>query len=155
MSSRLWDEIERERLRGDTSTIRDHLRQHPAAASYRPLTLAETARRCASGEDFSSCVREFLDDFSREVDARQAMIDERPQDLTDPRHNAYLGALAEHLAYHHGLGRPEWAGESSRFLGRFWFPSNVKGFRALAIVESPAAFRRRGIFIARNSLDRC
>jgi hypothetical protein len=41
-----------------------------------------------------------------------------------------------------------------RFLDRFWFPSAVPGFRALAIAESPAAFRRRGIFIARGALER-
>jgi hypothetical protein len=53
-----------------------------------------------------------------------------------------------------GLDRPSWSVEDERFLERFWFPSPVPGFRALAIAESRAAFRRRGIFIARGALER-
>jgi hypothetical protein len=32
--------------------------------------------------------------------------------------------------------------------------SAVPGFRALALAQSPAAFRRRGIFIAEGALQR-
>jgi len=39
-------------------------------------------------------------------------------------------------------------------LGHFWFVSDVVGFRAIAIAQSPAAFRRRGIFIACDALSR-
>ena len=50
--------------------------------------------------------------------------------------------------------RPVWATEPDRFLECFWFVSGVPGFRAIAIAQSPAAFRRRGIFIARDALSR-
>jgi hypothetical protein len=51
-------------------------------------------------------------------------------------------------------------GEDLRFAVRefldelFWFVSEVRGFRALALAQSPAAFRRRGIFIAEGALQR-
>lgn len=78
----------------------------------------------------------------------------RPEPTGDPRADAYLGALAEHLAATRGLERPGWALEPGRFLDRFWFVSEVPGFRALAVAQSPAAFRRRGIFIAEGALQR-
>jgi hypothetical protein len=39
-------------------------------------------------------------------------------------------------------------------LDHMWFPGVAPGFRATALRESPAAFRRRGIFIARGALTR-
>ncbi len=72
----------------------------------------------------------------------------------DRRHDAYLGALAEHLATVHGLDRPRWSVGAERFLDRFWFVSDVPGFRAAAIAQAPAAFRRRGVFIPERSLHR-
>ena len=65
-----------------------------------------------------------------------------------------LVAPAEHLAAPNELERPPWATEPHRFLDRFWFVSDVPGFRALAIAQWPAAFRRRGIFIAEGALQR-
>jgi hypothetical protein len=70
------------------------------------------------------------------------------------RQDAYLGALAEHLAAAHDLSRPSWAVEPGRFLSQFWFVSENPGFRALAIAQAPAAFRRRGVFIPERSLHR-
>ena len=80
---------------------------------------------------------------------------EEPPLTGDPRHDAYVGALGEHFALHAGIDRPAWVTRPERFLDRFWFKSGVRGFRAIAIAQSPAAFRRRGIFIAAGALDRC
>lgn len=41
-----------------------------------------------------------------------------------------------------------------RMLDHMWFPGVAPGFRPTALRESPAAFRRRGIFIARGALMR-
>ncbi|PZR79222.1 MAG: hypothetical protein DLM65_11255, partial [Candidatus Aeolococcus gillhamiae] len=60
----------------------------------------------------------------------------------------------EHLAVRHGVERPSWTCNAERFLDRLWFVSEVPGFRAMAIAESPAAFRRRGIMISSGSLQR-
>lgn len=70
------------------------------------------------------------------------------------RTDAYLGALAEHVAGTRGLAAPAWTREPRRFLDHFWWPSRTVGLHARALVESPAAFRRREIFIGRTTLHR-
>lgn len=119
-------------------------------------TLAGVARRDRAGEDFRHAVREFLDEFALRADAdsRVEAVDESPPATEDPRHDAFLGALAEHLALAHGFQRPAWSIEPARFLDRFWFVSDVPGFRAIAIAQTPAAFRRRGVFLPERSLHR-
>lgn len=120
-------------------------------------SLAHAGARLREGEDLQFAVREFLDEFQLlpRADLRQRAIDERPALTGSAPADAYLGALGEHLAAKQDLVRPSWTTEPERFLDRFWFfLSDVPGFRALAIVQSPAAFRRRGIFIAEGALQR-
>ncbi len=137
-------------------TESDWLASHPPAAGRLNQTLAGVADRVRDGEGFQHTVREFLDEFALRGDdrTRAEAIVERPATAGDPRHDAYLGALAEHLAAVHGLDRPRWSLESLRFLDRFWFVSETKGFRAVAIAQTPAAFRRRGVFVPERSLHR-
>lgn len=40
------------------------------------------------------------------------------------------------------------------FLDDWWFPTQFKSLHAMALVESPAAFRRRGIFIDNTAFMR-
>ncbi len=138
------------------TTRSDWLAAHPPRAEQLTQTLAGVARRVLAGEDFSFAVREFLDEFALRGDdgARAAAIVARPMSTGNRRHDAYLGALAEHLAVAHGLARPAWSVEPDRFLDRFWFLSDVPGFRAISIAQAPAAFRRRGIFVPERSLHR-
>jgi hypothetical protein len=132
------------------------LAAHPPAAERLTQTLAGVSNRVREGEEFSHAAREFLDEFAlrSEDRSRAGAISERPQPTGDARYDAYLGALAEHLAVAHGLERPAWSTEPARFLDRFWFVSEVPGFRAVAIAQAPAAFRRRGVFIPERSLHR-
>jgi hypothetical protein len=138
------------------TTRSDWLRTHPPGAGRLSQTLAGLARRVNEGEEFNHVVREFLDEFALRAGdgARSAAIAERPQPTGDSRQDAYLGAVAEHIAAVHHLNRPDWAVEPDRFLDSFWFVSDVAGFRAVAIAQAPAAFRRRGIFIPERSLHR-
>jgi hypothetical protein len=138
------------------TTRSDWLSANPPAAGELTQTLAGVAARARSGEAFSHAVREFLDEFALRGDdrLRADAIVERPELTADPRHDAYLGALAEHLAVAHGLVRPTWSVERDRFLDRFWFVSDVRGFRAVSIAQAPAAFRRRGVFLPERSLHR-
>jgi hypothetical protein len=119
-------------------------------------SLAGVARRALAGEDFHNGVREFLDEFALSGDDRwrEQAIAERPEPTGDGRHDAYLGALAEHLAAVHDLDRPMWSVEPNRFLDTFWFVSDTPGFRAISISQAPAAFRRRGVFVPERSLHR-
>lgn len=138
------------------TTRSDWLASHPPAPEQLTQTLAGVARQACMGEDFHCAVREFLDEFALRADerSRSEAIAERPAATGEPRHDAYLGALAEHLAAIHELERPAWSIEPSRFLPQFWFVSEVPGFRAISIAQAPAAFRRRGVFIPERSLHR-
>ncbi len=137
-------------------SLRDWLAEHPPPDSAFRQSLAGIARRARDGDDFFLAVRELLDEvaLSSTAHQRRRAIAEEPERTGDPRHDAYLAALGEHLALIHGLRPPDWTSAPQRFLNTFWFASDVKGFRALAIAQSPAAFRRRGIFIAAGSLTR-
>ncbi len=138
------------------TTRSDWLAAHPPARERLSQTLAGVAGRVRVGEDFHYAAREFLDEFALRSDdrSRAEAIAQRPEPTGDTRHDAYLGALAEHLAAVHGLSRPGWSVEPGRFLSRFWFVSEVSGFRAVAIAQAPAAFRRRGVFVPERSLHR-
>lgn len=102
-------------------------------------TLAGAAQRVLDGEDFRYAVREFIDQFGLRPDdsSRAGAIAEPPRPTGDRRYDAYLGALAEHLALVHDLERPVWCVEPGRFLDRFWFVSDVPGFRAVSIAQGP------------------
>ena len=138
------------------STRSDWLASHPPTAERLTQTLAGVAQRTLAGEDFHRAVREFLDEFALRGDksSRVDAISEKPLLTGEPRQDAYLGALAEHLAAMHGLERPSWSVEADRFLPRFWFVSEVSGFRAISISQAPAAFRRRNVFVPERSLHR-
>lgn len=145
-SERIFAQLEN----NDGSELREHL---PPQARH-PMTLAHTADRIADGVTLREAVADFVDDlrWARDSDDVAQRICARPRDL-DPRTDAYLGALAEHVAAQHGLSAPPWSAEPGRFLPRIWWP-RYPGLWARAIVESPAAFRRRGILLGAGMLSR-
>lgn len=136
-------------------TLRDWIATERPKLLWRQ-TVSGVAARQASGDAFDLAVREFLDEFGLRPtpELRLEAIAQRPAETGERRYDAFLAALAEHLAVVHGLRRPDWTVEQCRFLDRFWFWSDVPGFRALQIAESPASFRRRGIFISEGALRR-
>ena len=138
-------------------TLRDWQVEHPPPDGAFTQSLAGVAERVVAGQPFLPAVRELLDEFGLlgTDEQRGRALSERPARTGDVRQDAYLGALAEHLATAVGIERPGWACDPDRFLDRFWFVSPIEGFRALTIAEAPAAFRRRGVFVSRGSIDRC
>jgi hypothetical protein len=136
-------------------SLHDWLAEHPPPDERFTQTLAGVAQRVRAGEELRFAVRELLDEFALRGrdDLRAAALAEEPASV-DPHVDAYLGALAEHLARTHGLPIPPWALSERRTLDHMWFPGVARGFRPTALRESPAAFRRRGIFIARGAMTR-
>jgi hypothetical protein len=136
-------------------TLHDWLKEHSPPDKRFTQTLAGVAERVRAGEDLRFAVRELLDEFALRGrdDLRLRAIADEPVRV-DPHVDAYLGALAEHLARLHRLEIPAWALQPERELDHMWFPGVAHGFRPTALRESPVAFRRRGIFIARGALSR-
>jgi hypothetical protein len=127
----------------------------PPPSAQPTQTLARVARRAAEGDDFRVAVREFLDEFALVAPSlRRRMLHEEPPLTGDERHDAFLGALAEHLAVRQGERPPSWCLAPARFLDRFWFVSPTEGFRAISLAQAPVAFKRRGVLIPERSLER-
>jgi len=108
----------------------------------------------AEGESFDLGLSELLDEYyASGPEGRRRMIEEEPEALSEVE-NAYLAAVAEHLAYHSGLQPPEWVFSEKRFLKQPFFAARVEGLNPLLLKESPTAFRRRMIFVSGNALSR-
>jgi len=67
--------------------------------------------------------------------------------------DAAFAALADHLAERDDWQVPAWALDQARRTVE-WFPAVPAIFHAEAELDSPRAFRQRGIFITGRSLDR-
>ena len=122
----------------------------------RPGTLAQVLQLVRDGEKFRFCMAGFLDEFYADTSgpSRAARIAEDPGLTDDPRTNALLGAIGEHLARRWNLGAaPDWTNQPERFLDRPWFMGHerMKGF---LLAESPLAFRRRFVFTEAEPLRR-
>lgn len=87
-------------------------------------------------------------------DAAAAIFDEVPELTGDSRVDAAFGALAEHLARRDDWPVPDWAREPTRFTRRWWFVTELRGMHPWSLRESPLSFRRHGVFIAANGLER-
>lgn len=151
----LFAEIWREKGSGRLTSYLDWRRTRPRG-SWTPRTLAWVAQQAGAGEDPDLLVRIWLDDLNAAWDDQVAeMLREEPPPAGDENWDSYLAALAEHVATRRGWPAPGWSAEPRRFLSQFWFPEGLSLLEALAIRESPASFRRRGIFIRAGALSRC
>lgn len=106
--------------------------------------------------DTDSFLREFLDEFYTEEDSTvlDGMLDEEPPLSTNEKVNAYVAAVAEYLALRYKLKIPSWVHEDHRFLKLPYFPAGLESLKAILIMESPASFRRRMIFVSSDPLYR-
>lgn len=68
--------------------------------------------------------------------------------------NAYLAALAEHLAGYFRFSAPAWCINPARNLKEPRFAFTTPEGRMFLLVESPTAFRSRNIFISADGLSR-
>lgn len=122
----------------------------------RPKSLAEVARRAVDARAFEFELADFLHEFALRGD--EAMLTEPPAMLRDQGEtgavqDAYLAAVAAHLAARIGCPAPGWTRQPERILAEPWFASPGRHMRALLLVESPAAFRERNLFVSSNALS--
>jgi hypothetical protein len=124
----------------------------------RPKTLAEVAQLTINGDSFDRCLANFLDEFYAAPDAKALAAAPRllASDLGERGRvqDAYLAATAEKLAGDHHFPVPAWTEAEARKLHSPWFASPLAALRAVLLLESPAAFRSRNLFISQNALTR-
>ncbi len=122
----------------------------------RPHSLAELAIRAASATAFEYELADFLHEFAGCRDA--AMLAESPPLLRDRLplgavYDAYLAATSVFLSASIGADAPRWTRQPERILRQPWFANPGRHMRALLLVESPAAFRERNLFVSANALS--
>jgi hypothetical protein len=120
----------------------------------RPATLQDVALRTLAGEPFDTLLSEFLDTFYGADAARMAAAITAAPVGIGAIHDAYLAAVAEHLALRFALAVPRWVDDPGRFLSEPFFAGGLETLKAVLLVESPLAFRRRHIFVSANALSR-
>ncbi len=127
---------------------------HPPTPGYSPLSLAELGHLMTGADESRRwrLVAEFLEEYGWESpEARFELLEAEPDKTGDEHWDVFLAALAEHLAARDGRGAPFWADQRS--LRQFWFPFNTRAARVDALVNAPAAFRRRGVYVAQQELN--
>ena len=123
----------------------------------RPHSLTEVASLAHSRSELGYAVAEFLDQFK--IEEEGAMLEDEPPLLRSQLQDegvadAYLAAVAVHLSRSSNAIPPRWTWEPARYLHRPWFASPGPSLRATLLLESPAAFHERNLFVSANALDR-
>jgi hypothetical protein len=92
-----------------------------------------------------------VDGFRRTRDPE--LVRSAPVEPFDPRLRALVGSTVETLCAELALEAPSWC-RAVDSLDRPWFVSGVENLKATALVESPARFRRRNLFVMADFLER-
>jgi hypothetical protein len=123
----------------------------------RPRSIHEVAASSEDARAFWYNVMDFVDEARRFQDP--GMLREEPVRLADRFEvgtvaDAYLAAVAVSLAREWKVAPPSWARSDSRKLRRPWFAHPGAALRATLLLESPAPFRERNLFVSANALSR-
>ena len=126
--------------------------------SQRPQTLRDVAVDAAKAPALlHPRTRELLDEFymdHNQKPAQQARIDAEPPILGDAFADAWLAAVAEHLALRWGLAVPAWVERPAGFLLSKPAFLGSESMKPILLNESPYPFRRRMIFVEAEPLRR-
>ena len=121
----------------------------------RPRSLAEVAARTLLGRSFEYELADFLHEFN--LSGNGSTLRDAPALLAELSsagsiHDAYLAAVAAALSSRIHVPAPNWTRRPERTLPQPWFASPGRHMRALLLLESPAAFRERNLFVSANAL---
>lgn len=136
------------------------MEKSPRNSWQRPRSLREVVAWAETPEQIGENLADFLDHMNLRVrnGARRARlaasIRAEPTRTGNPVQDAYLAAVAVHLANTLRLPAPRWALSKKRRLIRPWFALPYAWARAELLRSSPAAFRERNIFTTEDALHR-
>lgn len=136
------------------------MRSAPKNSWRRPTRLRDVVTWAKTQEDIGYNLADFLDHVNvlaqrrtSRANLREAIADEPP--LTgETVQDAYLAAVAAHLAAQFRLPAPMWTWNKRRRATRPWFALPDPVFRAELLRRSPAAFRERNLFTTEDALHR-
>lgn len=120
-------------------------------------TLSDLARQLNGGRPLAIELGDFLDAFYRAPSAeafREPPLELAGRHPQGALYDAFLAAVAEDLGRRHGLALPAWVFAPNRYLACPYFAIEAPSFRATLLLESPAAFRARNLFVTANALSR-
>jgi transcriptional regulator with XRE-family HTH domain len=121
-------------------------------AENQDSVVAISRRIIAEGEaSWKLWLFEFVDTFRR--CPREDLVTAPPDRDTRDRIRSLLASTVETLCAERGLPPPWWCGGVG-VLAMPWFVAGVENLKALALLESPAHFRKRNIFVLANFLSR-
>lgn len=125
----------------------------------RPRSLQEVVERTRADpqRDWDHHLREFLDAFygaDGDRERQAAFLRDGPGFLGEPRPDAFLGGVGEHLARRWGLPIPPWVRHEGRYLDTAMFVPSDTALRDYLICVSPVAFRAGLIFTGPDPLQR-
>jgi hypothetical protein len=125
------------------------------AAPTHALPLSRIAAAIAGTESEPARWRLFLE-FQRGAaeSGRTALtlIGAEPAATGHARYDALLAGAAEDVASRYGLPSPLWTVTAERFLRSAWWVSDLPSARMYALFGTPAAYRRRGIYVDRHDI---
>lgn len=93
----------------------------------------------------------FVDEFRR--NPRQTLVALPPDPETPKPVQCLIASTVESLCGETGMEPPDWCWGVGGLVEP-WFVSGVESLKALALVHSPAHFRKRNIFVLDNFLNR-
>lgn len=128
------------------------IRFEPDSDRYPISELAADIARARGKDRRLRLVFEFVraaDDDGHDI---KSLVTNTPRATGDPRFDAMIAAVAEHICVRSGVRVPMWVLDSSRFLDQAWWVSDLPSARIQALVHTPASFRRRGVMIDRHDL---
>ncbi|HEY1776084.1 MAG TPA: helix-turn-helix transcriptional regulator [Solirubrobacteraceae bacterium] len=97
----------------------------------------------------------FADDFRGSPrPGKIALIAAEPAPTGDRRFDAALAGTAEYFATESGIDIPQWVEREERFVEPWWFIASRPAFHAYTLANTPAAYARHGVFIAREVFSR-
>lgn len=122
----------------------------------RPRSLQEVAEWTTSFQEFGFHTKDFLHHFQSSPGIEPLAAAPRllaPLFAEGKVADAYLAAMAVELARSLGFAPPPWTREPERYCREPWFASPGKSLRATLLLESPAGFRERNLFVTANALS--
>lgn len=128
---------------------------HPDPSLYRLVDVARDISARPPGDEAGRLrhVFEFLRALSDDHYPPELVVGAEPPLTGDSRFDALLAAVAEDACVRANKTPPSWVHRPERFLDGAWWVSSLPSARALALVHTPASFRRRGVMMERRDLE--